>query len=89
MNIWDNELLLAKLEQQREKKRQREGCLTFDCLHLKVYGDRAYCELGKHLGQADDGSLALITVLRGVTSSVCRNCKEFITEEALDESWQR
>ena len=81
MNIWDNELLLAELEKRRDAKRLQTGSLTFDCLHLKFKGDRAYCVKGKHLGQAGDGSLYLLTVLRGINSSMCKDCKYFITEE--------
>ena len=80
MNIWDDVELLEKLEQQRAIKRIT-GRLTFDCLNLKCKGDRAYCSKGRLLGQAKDGSLALITVLRGVTSGICKHCKDFVTDE--------
>lgn len=81
MSIWEDKEALDKLEKQRVLKRFSSGRLTFDCLNLRCRGDRASCSLGKRLGQSKDGSLALIRVLRGITSGVCRNCEDFTTEE--------
>lgn len=81
MSIWDSIESLDKLEQQRAEKRITGGRLTFDCFNLKCKGDRAYCSKGLMLGQAKDGSIALITVLRGITSGACKKCSWFTTDE--------
>ena len=62
-------------------KRRRDGKLTYDCFNLKQRGDVAYCSKGYALSLADDGSLELEDVLKGVTSGVCRTCKDFDGEE--------
>ena len=80
MDIWNNKELLDKLEQRRAVKRVT-GRLTFDCLRTRFRGDRVYCSRGKLLGQAIDGSLALITVLRGITSGTCKGCKDYSSDE--------
>lgn len=80
MNIWEDREALDKLQELRGVKRGSER-LTFDCFNLKYKEDRAYCSTGRKLGTAKDGSLALITVLRGITSSVCKNCEDFTGEE--------
>ena len=78
--IWDNPELLKKLENQRALRRLSGG-LTFDCMRLKCKDNRAFCSEGRRLGQSRDGSMALISVLRGITSGMCRDCRDFITEE--------
>ena len=80
MNVWEDTEQLAKLEEQRALRRL-SGRLTFDCLYLKCKGDRVYCDKGRLLGQSRDGSLALISVLRGITSGSCRGCEDFTTDE--------
>lgn len=81
MNIWGNPERLKSLEELRLNKKGI-GRLTFDCFNLKSIGERAYCSKRKRIGQAADGSMSLIAVLRGKTSGVCRNCKDFTTDEA-------
>jgi len=81
LNIWNNTELLDKLERQRSAKRETSGRLTFDCLNLRCKEDRACCSKGKRLGQAKDSSLFLLSVLRGLTSGVCKTCEDFITDE--------
>jgi len=81
MNIWDDLELLEKLESQRATKRQSSIRLTFDCLNLKHRGNRAFCSRGVMLGQAKDGSLSLLAVLKGVISSSCKECKYFVSDE--------
>ena len=73
-NIWEDKDVLAKLEIERSKK---QGRLTFNCTKLKCQGDRAFCSLGKRLGQANDGGLALVSVLRGITSGTCKSCLDY------------
>ena len=77
MNIWNDTQLLDKLDAVRSGLRLKGKRLTFDCLNLKCRGERVHCAKGKLLGQARDGSLALITVLRGMTSGACVNCGDF------------
>ena len=72
--IWGNKNTLARLENERDRKK---GRLTFNCMNLKCQGDRAFCSLGKRLGQAKDGGMALVSVLRGITSGTCKECKEY------------
>ena len=62
------------LDHQRERQRNNHR-------YLKFKGDRAYCAKGKLLGQSKDGSIALIVVLRGVTSGACKNCGDFMGDE--------
>ena len=81
MDIWEDEGTLDKLEKQRVLKRFGSGRLTFDCLKATVKGDRVFCSEGRLLGQAKDGSLALITVLRGITSGTCKGCKDYSSDE--------
>jgi len=81
VSVWNDKEALRKLEAERDIKRLNSGRLTFDCLHLKWKDDRAYCELGKILGQSKDRTVGLVAVLRGITCGVCRNCKDFIGEE--------
>lgn len=81
MSIWDNQESLRKLGELRAGKRARSDRLTFDCFHLKYRDDRAYCDLGKRLGRAQDGFISLLMVLRGMTSGACKNCEDFTTEE--------
>jgi len=83
VSIWNNKEQLDKLEQMRAIKRGT-GVLTFDCLNTIVRGDRVFCSRGKLLGQAKDGSLALIVVLRGITSGTCKDCRDYSSEEELE-----
>uniref|UniRef100_A0A6M3KAX9 Uncharacterized protein n=1 Tax=viral metagenome TaxID=1070528 RepID=A0A6M3KAX9_9ZZZZ len=76
-NIWEDRDALTKLETERNKK---QGRLTFNCMNLKCQGDRAFCSKGHILGQAKDKGLALISVLRGITSGACKDCKEYVEE---------
>ena len=80
MDIWKDKETLDKLEKVRTAKR-KTGRLTFDCLSAVVRGDRVHCSKGKLLGQARDGSLALITVLRGITSGTCKGCWDYSSDE--------
>jgi len=81
MNVWDEKETLIKMEIYRDKVRSSGKRLTFDCMNLHCRGERVFCIEGHLLGQAKDGSLALVTVLRGVTSGTCLSCKEFTTDK--------
>ena len=78
MNIWEDKEALDKLQKMRDGK---SGRLTLDCFSLKFRKDRAYCSRGRMLGRARDGSLALITVLRGITSGTCKDCGDYSSDE--------
>ena len=73
MSVQDNPIL----EDQRNLRRLHQGRISFDCFNLKAREGRAYCAKGHLLGRAKDGTLDLTTVLRGVLSGACRNCKDF------------
>ena len=73
-DIWEDKDALARLENERDRKK---GRLTFNCMKLMCKGDRAFCSLGKRLGQAKDGGMALVSALRGVTSGTCKACKDY------------
>ena len=79
--IWDRVAVLGRLEEERDKKRVKSGRLTYDCFNLHHLGTRAHCAEGMRIGQALDGSMELIAVLRGITSGVCKTCELFNTEE--------
>ena len=81
MSIWDNLGLLEELERKRNSLRAGGKRLTFDCLNLKCSGDKAVCSEGWRLSLASDGALTLLTVLKGISSGSCKDCKDFITEE--------
>lgn len=80
MSIWDN----YAVEELRDSRRKRFGRVAFDCFNLKVEDDRVHCTKGHHLGQAEDGTLALTLVLKGITPRVCRECQDFDGEEIVD-----
>ena len=77
MDIWNDKKILDKLEEQRNKLRESGKTMTFDCMNTVVKGDRVFCSKGKLLGQARDGSLALVSVLRGICSGSCKNCEYY------------
>jgi hypothetical protein len=72
--IWDNTTLLARLEAEREKKVEPDKRFTFNCYHLGWHGDRAYCRKGFMFLNCKDGTMPLISALRGLNSSVCLKC---------------
>lgn len=80
MSIWDDKELLEELEKKRDSLRAKGKRLTFDCLNLRCRGKRAHCSKGYSLSIAKDGGLNLLIVLKGVTASICKNCRDFITE---------
>ena len=86
MSIWDNEGQLARLEKERATKRVQGERLPFDCMNLICRGDRVYCKLGIHLGRAYDGTMPLITVLRGMVTSVCSRCEVYTEDEPFPPS---
>ena len=77
MSIWDNPTVCNALDKIRDEKREKMGRLSYDCFNLKVKKDRVFCSKGKKLGCAKDGTLNFVSVIRGLTSGVCKNCKDF------------
>lgn len=80
-SVWDDSSLLSTLEKQRDQLKQVGKKMTYECLNAVVSGDRVRCKLGKALGTADDGSVALITVLRGICSGTCKSCMDYNAEK--------
>ena len=80
MSIWNDKEQLDKLDKQRSIKRET-GRITFDCYNARPRGDRVFCSKGKLLGQARDGSLSMVLVLRGITSGTCKDCEDYNPDE--------
>ena len=76
-SVWDRPDVLDSMETQREQRRALNPRQTFDCFNAHVRGDRVVCLKGYHLGASKDGSLYLLSVLKGTTSSECKNCQDF------------
>jgi len=76
-DIWAN-LDYDELEAVRDEKRKKSLFLTFDCYNTRAYGDRVECAKGRRLqNNSYDGSMGLMGVLRGTTSSACRSCQYY------------
>jgi len=71
--------------QEMRKARRRVSRISYDCMKLRVRGDRTYCELGKRLTTAKDGSLALEAAFKGYTPKICFTCPDFDGEEGGEE----
>ena len=69
-----------KARQGRRKTRSVAAPIAFDCFNCHYRNGRAVCVRARRLYTSADGSLALRSVLRGFTPSVCRSCAEFETE---------
>ncbi len=83
--LWDNPVNLDKLELSREQTRGRGNqWQTFDCFNAICHSDRVVCRCERRLGPARDGSIALITVLRGRTSGSCLCCDKFSGDKAAE-----
>lgn len=67
------------LEERRAEARTK-GRVLYDCFNAVVIDNRVFCRR-EHIflssGKGKDGSLSLLSVLRGRTSRVCRNCPDF------------
>ena len=71
-SVWDDQEFLDKVEKSRNLRRFKNGRITFDCLNLKVRGERASCP---------HTTVLLFPVLRGVLYTACKNCQDFKTGE--------
>ena len=67
----------AKLRIEARNKRR----VTYDCLNAIVDGERVKCNIGRHIGRAADGSMSLVSVLSGRSSSVCQDCKDYCADK--------
>lgn len=78
MTIWDNQKQLVAFGVCRAKARLTKKRLTFDCFKAHSKEARVYCRNGHPLNpKSGDGSMFLISVLKGTTSSQCKNCPDF------------
>lgn len=74
---WDT-AVLEKCDLERKAHRLTHDHLTYDCQNARVRGERVYCSAGHRLVASSlDGSMYLLAVLRGRTSTVCRTCRDF------------
>ena len=72
----------TKLTQMRIQKR-RHRRLTYDCMTAIVQGDSVTCKKGhvlKSIGGRKTPGLSLLSVLRGISSSVCKECQDYDEE---------
>ena len=70
--------LIKKRIQARRKRR-----LTYDCMSAVVKGVVVLCKEGHRfpqVGRSQGNGLSLLSVLRGRSSSVCQNCRDFDQE---------
>lgn len=65
-------------------KARRKRRLTYDCMNAIVKGDVVLCKEGHHfmtVGRQQKEGFPLFAVLKGRSSSVCQNCKDYNGEE--------
>ena len=72
MNSLYEEPIAALLDEMRAKARAKRR-ITFDCYHATEREGHVYCKVGFKLHPR--GYIALLTVLRGGSSIVCKKCK--------------
>jgi hypothetical protein len=69
----------SKLAHMRVKARRNRNVhgspkrLTYDCLSAIVKGDEVVCKEGHQF----KATMFLLTVLKGISSSVCQKCKDY------------
>lgn len=69
------EPVAGELERLRQIARSKQF-ITYDCFNAIVKGMKVVCSHGHRLGAARDGSVALLSVLRGRTTMSCAGCLE-------------
>ena len=60
--------------------RRRKIRLTYDCMSAIVVGDSVVCKWGhkfKRVGLRGKEGMSLLSILRGMSSSVCQTCKDY------------
>lgn len=76
--IWDDFDLLNHCEKLRVRHKKRIGRLTYDCVNTVVTGDRVKCKAKRILDKLSaDGSMKLLGVLKGRTSTFCLECTKY------------
>lgn len=51
----------------------------YQCLNAKVKGDRIYCAKGHPIGRANDGTVPLVSLVRGASlqRTICQDCSDY------------
>jgi hypothetical protein len=81
-DIWFT-TMAPELQVLRQKAREIRR-ITFDCLSAIVKGDHVVCKLGHPIGRGPEGSMLLLTVLRGRSSLQCKNCPDYEEDDTED-----
>jgi len=70
---------LATILADKRRRARQKGCrLLYDCRYNEVIADgRVSCRRGHILGRANDGTLSLVEVLKGITPAVCKKCGDY------------
>lgn len=74
---------LAQMRIQKRRNRRQHRRITYDCMNSIVQGDSIICKKGhvlKSIGGRKTPGLSLLSVLRGISSSVCKNCQDYDEE---------
>lgn len=69
----------SKLVQMRIQSRRHKR-ITYDCMNAIVQRNIVICKKGhvfKPLGRKKTPGLAVLSVLKGISSSVCKKCKDY------------
>lgn len=70
----------SKLAQMRIQSRsRRHKRITYDCMNAIVQGDIVICKKGhvfKRIGGKKAPGLSVLSVLKGISSSVCKSCQD-------------
>lgn len=73
----------TQLAEMRIHARQKRR-LTYDCMNAIVQGDGVVCKKEhefKPISNRRNKGIALLTVLRGTSSSTCQKCRDYDGEE--------
>lgn len=72
----------SKLAQMRIQKRRLRR-ITYDCMNSSIHGDIVICKEGhvfKRIGLKKAPGLSVLSVLKGISSSVCKSCQDYDEE---------
>ena len=85
MDEWFVPPMSEVLEAQRAQFRAKRRCHrnTYDCLNAKVRSERVECGKGHILLAYRGGTMPLVTVLSGRTSSECIKCTDWDPHDIL------
>lgn len=80
VDVFFEETVATELSELRAEARGK-GRITYDCMNSAVAGESIICKKGYKLkGKRSDGSLGLLSVLRGHLCSMCRKCNLYDEE---------